>query len=270
MKTDSRAGNIDRLRKIMKALRDPDSGCPWDIAQTPVTIAPYAIEEAYELEAAIREGDVRDIRDELGDLLLQVVFQSQMAEESGNFTFESVVESICDKMERRHPHIFSTDANPDIDQQGVKKNWEAIKAEERQTKGRGGLLDDIAVTLPGMLRAVKLQKRMASVGFDWDELEAVIDKVKEELSELEVEIQAKKSANIQAELGDLLFAVVNLARHCGINPETAIKETNTKVTKRFTYIEQHFPGREAMKNASLSELDQLWNQAKIVVDKSAN
>lgn len=268
MTTGSSSGSIDRLRKIMKALRDPDSGCPWDIAQTPVTIAPYAIEEAYELEAAIREGDVRDIRDELGDLLLQVVFQSQMAEESGDFTFESVVESICDKMERRHPHVFSTDPNPGIDQQGVKKNWEVIKAEERHTKGRESLLDDIAFTLPGMLRAVKLQKRMASVGFDWDELAAVLDKIKEELLELEVEIQAKRPAHMQAELGDLLFAVVNLARHCGINPETAIKETNAKVTKRFSYIEQQFPDHEAMKNASLAELDQLWNQAKRVLEKS--
>jgi ATP diphosphatase len=264
---------IHRLIEIMAALRTPGSGCPWDLEQEFATIAPYTIEEAYEVADAIERGDMDDLKDELGDLLLQVVFHARMAEEAGSFAFDDVVDAISEKMIRRHPHVFG-DIDAD-DAAAVKVNWEAIKADEkaeraarREARGladeRTGFLDDVPRALPALQRAFKLQKRAARVGFDWPETEPVIGKIREEIEELKREIESGSGIEKLAdELGDLLFAVANLARHLGIDPETALSGTNGKFVRRFTEIERSLEAAgKSLDDASLDEMEAIWVAAK--------
>ena len=246
----------------MRALRDPQTGCPWDKVQTFETIAPFTIEEAYEVADAIERRDYTDLKDELGDLLLQVVYHAQMAEESGHFKFEDVVSSINDKMIRRHPHVFGAEKLKD--QGEVKHFWENKKSEERDQKDQAGILAGIAQSLPALRRAEKLQKRASRVGFDWNDAQRVLEKMDEELAELKAELPQGNSTNIMDEMGDLLFVCVNLARHLGVNAEEALRACNRKFERRFAYIEDRL--REQNKKPEdcvLDELDALWNQAKI-------
>lgn len=243
--------NIQRLVDIMAQLRDPERGCEWDTVQTFATIAPYTIEEAYEVADAIERGDMADLKDELGDLLLQVVFHSRMAEEAGHFALQNVVESISDKMERRHPHIFRGEA------EGGHYRWEQIKAEERAAKGSSSALDGVAAGLPALLRAEKIQKRAARVGFDWPDPAGARAKIDEELAEVEA------AGNIQEreeEIGDLLFAVVNWARKFGIDPETALRAANGKFERRFKAMEAEAGDRFAA--LDLNGKEALWQNAK--------
>jgi ATP diphosphatase len=241
--------SLDRLTAIMRRLRDPVSGCEWDSVQTFATIAPYTIEEAYEVADAIQRGDLDGLADELGDLQLQVVFHAQMATEAGHFTLDDVITRICDKMERRHPHIFG-DA-----EHGGHHLWEQIKAEERAGKEDQSALAGVALALPALERANKLQKRAARTGFDWPDASGARAKVVEELAELDAETD---QAAREEELGDLLFAVVNLARKLKIEPEAALRAANAKFERRFRHIETT-PGFDAL---SLDEKEVLWVQAK--------
>ncbi len=257
---------IGRLLEIMAALRDPKSGCPWDIEQTFKTIAPYTIEEAYEVADAIATDDIAGLKGELGDLLFQVVFHARMAEEAGEFSFKDVVEAISDKMLRRHPHVFGSEKIDGPEAQTIA--WEAHKAAERAEKngneGRTGVLDDVPSALPALIRSEKLQKRAARVGFDWGETGPVLDKIEEELGELRDAIANKESAErLTDELGDILFGYVNAARHLGIDAETALRACNAKFERRFAHIEDQLfeQGREP-KDASLDELEALWQDAK--------
>lgn len=240
---------LERLRQIMRRLRDPKSGCEWDTAQSFATIAPYTIEEAYEVADAIARDDMDALADELGDLQLQVVFHAQMAEEAGHFSLEDVIGGICDKMERRHPHIFG-DA-----EHGGHHLWEKIKAEERAAKPDKSALAGIALALPALERAAKLQRRAAGVGFDWPDVSGPRAKIDEELAELDAETEHRQRLE---ELGDLLFAVVNLARHLNIEPEAALREANAKFEKRFRIIER----AAGFADMSLDEKERLWVAAK--------
>lgn len=254
---------LDRIIEIMRRLRDPETGCPWDAEQDFSTIAPYTIEEAYEVADAIQRDDVEDIRDELGDLLLQVVFHARIAEEAGLFSLADVARRISDKMVARHPHVFGDEARPEVDQQS--RRWEDIKASERARRGQTGVLDDVATGLPPMLRALKLQKRAARVGFDWPDINPVIDKLHEETDELRDELgqDLLDMAKVEDEVGDILFVAVNLARQAGVDPETALMACNTKFEKRFRYIEQQTErnGKE-LKQISLEEMEEYWQEAK--------
>jgi tetrapyrrole methylase family protein/MazG family protein/ATP diphosphatase len=245
----------------MAQLRNPVGGCAWDLEQTFATIAPYTVEEAYEVADAIERGDLRDLKDELGDLLFQVVFHARMAEEAGAFAFEDVAQAIVDKMIRRHPHVFGEAGQRSSGQQVVA--WEVIKAQERAAKTRTGVLDDVPAGLPAMTRAVKLTKRAARVGFDWPSTVEVIDKLQEELAELKVEIEAGDHAKTREELGDLLFVVANLARKLDVEPEDALRAANAKFIRRFSYIEAALAkdGRTP-DQSDLAEMDGLWNAAK--------
>lgn len=256
---------IETLLAIMAKLRDPDGGCPWDLEQTFETIAPYTIEEAYEVADAIQRGDRDDLKDELGDLLLQVVFHSRIAEDEGSFRFEDVVESISAKMVRRHPHVFGDgEATTPV---AVKGSWEKIKAEERTAKADGkvpGTLDGIPKALPALVRAVKLQKRAARVGFDWPQTAQVLDKLAEETAELKTEVDNGAPAErIMDELGDILFVYANLARHLDVDPEQALSGTNAKFERRFAQIEAWLAedGRTP-DQSTLEEMDALWTRAK--------
>lgn len=254
--------DIRELLSIMASLRDPEGGCPWDLEQDFSTIVPYTIEEAYEVADAISRGDMADLRDELGDLLFQVVFHARMAEETGEFTFDDVVEGIVEKMIRRHPHVFADEDVADAEAQT--RAWEEHKAKERHAKGQHhSLLDGVTLGLPALSRAQKLQKRAARAGFDWPEVGGVLDKIAEELDEVRVEIDNGDQAALQGEIGDLLFACVNLARYAGVEPETALRTTNEKFERRFRYIEQALcaQGKE-LEQCSLEEMDELWNEAK--------
>ncbi len=252
---------IDRLRAVMARLRDPSRGCEWDLKQTFATIAPYTVEEAYEVADAIERGDLGDLKEELGDLLFQVVFHSRMAEEQGQFDFEDVAQAILDKMVRRHPHIFADAQARTAEQQTIA--WEALKAQERAKKARDGVLDDIPAGLPALTRAVKLTKRAAQVGFDWSTPAEVIAKLHEELGELEVEIAAGDHAKARAELGDLLFVVANLARKLDLEPEDALRATNAKFIRRFAFIEAELAKDDRTPDQSdLAEMDSLWDAAK--------
>ncbi len=255
------AAAIQQLIQIMARLRDPQGGCPWDLEQTFATIAPYTVEEAYEVADAIERGDLTDLRDELGDLLLQVVFHSRMAEEQGAFDFAQVAAAISDKMLRRHPHVFGDHAYDDVEDQ--KAGWETIKAAERAAKKKGGVLDDVPAGLPALTRAVKLTKRAARVGFDWPSTREVLDKLREETAELEVEIEAGDHAKAREEMGDLLFVVANLARKLDVEPEDALRATNAKFVRRFAFIEAELAkdGRTPGES-DLAEMDALWNDAK--------
>lgn len=265
------ARDISRLIEIMAALRTPGTGCPWDLEQNFQSIAPYTIEEAYEVADAIERGDWNDLTDELGDLLLQVVFHARIAEESGLFAFPDVVEAITSKLVRRHPHIFGDTKDLSPDQ--VKALWGQIKAEEKAERRvrRGiteaqestGLLSAIPQALPGLTRAVKLQSKASTVGFDWNDARLVIDKIKEEIAELEEAAEAGDKAHIRGEIGDLIFAVANLARHVDVDPEDALRVTNAKFERRFNHIEMTLESRgRSLKEATLAEMDALWDDAK--------
>ena len=261
--------NLSRLLNIMARLRDPETGCPWDIQQTFATIAPYTIEEAYEVSEAISTGDRDKICDELGDLLLQVVFHAQMAAEEGSFTFDDVAGRVSDKMIRRHPHVFA-EATAE-DGEAVRQNWEAIKQAERSEAANGSrlsVLDGIATTLPAMVRAAKLQKRAARVGFDWPDMDSVIDKMREELDELTevVTHTPDDKARLEDEIGDILFVAANLARKAGIDPESAMLGCNRKFERRFRYIEDQLEQQNSsVDEASLDHMEQLWKKAKTSV-----
>jgi ATP diphosphatase len=256
-----------RLLAVMAWLRDRQHGCPWDVDQTFRTIAPYTIEEAYEVADAIERDDLGALKDELGDLLLQVVYHAQMAHETGAFGFADVASAIADKMIDRHPHVFGDATVATAEAQTV--SWEARKAAERTTKRAGsepaGALDGVARALPALLRAEKIQKRAARVGFDWKQTDPVIDKIEEELGELRAELMAGNvdPARLTDELGDVLFAVANLARHCKIDPEAALRATNDKFERRFRHIERRLAeaGRKPA-DATLEEMEALWQEAK--------
>jgi ATP diphosphatase len=239
--------NLDRLVAIMRRLRDPRTGCEWDLHQTFASIAPYTIEEAYEVADAIDRGDMDALEDELGDLQLQVVFHAQMAEELGHFTLDDVIGRICDKLERRHPHIFAGAAES--------PGWDAIKAAERQDKRHESALDGVAAALPALDRASKLQRRAARTGFDWPDASGPRAKIDEELAELDRESDPDRQTE---ELGDLLFAVVNLARHLNIDAEEALRQANLKFERRFRRIEK----AEGFETMSLDEKEELWRSAK--------
>jgi MazG family protein len=255
---------IFRLVEIMARLRAPDGGCPWDLEQTFATVAPYTVEEAYEVADAIERGDLGDLKEELGDLLLQVVFHARMAEEQGAFDFAAVAEAINDKMVRRHPHVFGDARHRDVAEQT--EAWETIKAEERATKAGGpaaSLLDDVPVGLPALTRAVKLSKRAARVGFVWPSAVEVLAKLHEEVAELEAEVAAGDVDKARDELGDVLFVCANLARELDIDPEAALRGTNAKFIRRFKYIEAELAAVGSSPAASdLAEMDALWDAAK--------
>jgi MazG family protein len=254
---------IDRLIAIMARLRDPAGGCPWDLEQTFATVAPYTVEEAYEVADAIQRGDLDDLKDELGDLLLQVVFHARMAEEQGSFAFDDVANAICDKMVRRHPHVFGDLTFGSLTTQS--QAWDDIKAGERAKKGRAqSLLDDVPMGLPGLTRAVKLSKRAARVGFVWPTTEAVLEKLHEEIGELEHEIRVGDVEKAREELGDLLFVCANLARDLGVDPEDSLRAANAKFTRRFQFIEAALAksGRSP-DQSNLEEMEGLWAAAKV-------
>jgi ATP diphosphatase len=265
--------DIKRLLEIMAALRTPETGCPWDIEQTFETIVPYTLEEAYEVADAIERGDFADLRDELGDLLLQVVFHARMAEEAGRFDFGGVVEAITTKLIRRHPHVFA-DAR-ELSPDEVKSLWGRIKAEERLQRsqaraaagqepgGRLSALSGVPAALPALTRALKLQEKAGKVGFDWNDARAVLAKLREEMDEIEAEIVAGDRHKVAGEVGDLLFAVANLARHLSVDPEGALRGANAKFERRFGHIETRLAadGR-APEEASLEDMETLWNEAK--------
>jgi ATP diphosphatase len=248
---------LETLRAIMKALRAPVTGCPWDLEQNFATIAPYTIEEAYEVQDAIARGNRADLCEELGDLLLQTVYHAQMADEEGAFTFDDVLEAINTKMVRRHPHVFGDEAAKSA--KLAKGFWEDIKAKERTKTPSEGLLSSVPLALPGLTRALKLQAKAAKVGFDWPSVENVYEKISEEISEFRAAPDEKKAA----EFGDLMFALANVARHLGIDPEDALRATNAKFEKRFRHIELELEKRgKQPKDSNLEEMDALWNAAK--------
>jgi len=258
--------SVEELLSIMRKLRDPDNGCPWDREQTFASIAPYTIEEAYEVADAIQRDDMPHLCEELGDLLFQVVFHAQMAAESGFFDFEDVVSSIVTKMRRRHPHVFGNEQIADAREQTLA--WEQHKESERQQKKsintNHSILDGVPITLPGLTRAVKLQKRAARVGFDWTSVTPIFEKIVEELNEVkhEVDHQAARKL-VEEEIGDLFFAVANLARHLDIDPETAVRRSNNKFEQRFKSVEK-LAGEQNRQVAhmSLDEMEELYQQVK--------
>ncbi|MBM9594359.1 nucleoside triphosphate pyrophosphohydrolase [Roseitranquillus sediminis] len=259
----SAASAMASLIEIMARLRDPDGGCPWDLEQTYETIAPYTIEEAYEVADAVQRRDWDDLRSELGDLLLQVVYFARMAEEDGHFDFEAVARGIGDKMVARHPHVFGNEGRGKSAEQQT-RDWEAQKAAERRRAGASGTLDGVALGLPALTRALKLQNRAARVGFDWDEDADVAAKVAEEAAELARARGSGKVDDIEDEFGDLLFTLVNLGRRLELDPEAALRRANAKFQRRFERIEQALDREERTPaEATLAEMDALWNAAKV-------
>ena len=252
--------SIDDLLAIMARLRDRDRGCPWDVEQTFETIAPYTIEEAYEVADAIERADMAALKDELGDLLLQVVFHARMAEEAGLFAFDDVAAAIADKMVRRHPHVFGDAEIASVAAQN--EAWEAHKAAERLATGAGdSVLDGVALALPALLRAAKVSRRAARIGFDWPDADSVIDKIEEELDEIEDEIDGEgPKAALEEEIGDLLFAAANLARKLEIEPETALRRATAKFERRFRQVETL--ARERGIGRDLDDLEDLWDEVK--------
>jgi len=262
--------DISRLLEIMAALRMPVTGCPWDLEQNFATIVPYTIEEAYEVADAITRGDFDDLREELGDLLLQVVYHARMAEEQNAFAFGDVVEAITRKMIRRHPHVFA-DKDGNIAPAGVKSAWERIKAEEKVERAARrpleetarSLLSDVKAGQPALTRAMELQRKASTVGFDWNDPRAVLAKIREEADEIEAALDGGNPEELADETGDLLFALVNLARHVGADPESALRGTNAKFERRFAYIERALSAKgRSLEDATLEEMDALWNEAK--------
>jgi ATP diphosphatase len=263
--------DISRLLEIMAALRTPGSGCPWDLEQNFATIAPYTIEEAYEVTDAIARGDLDDLCDELGDLLLQVVFHARMAEEQNAFAFGDVVEAISRKMIRRHPHVFA-DKDGRLTPSHVKDAWDRIKGEEKAERAarrppepatHKSLLSGVKMGQPALTRAMELQRRASHVGFDWNDPRAVLRKIREEADEIEAALDRGDPEELADETGDLLFALVNLARHVGADPDLALRGTNAKFERRFGYIERALKSQgRSPESASLAEMDALWNEAK--------
>ncbi|MGM0481409.1 MAG: nucleoside triphosphate pyrophosphohydrolase [Pseudomonadota bacterium] len=252
---------IAALTGVMQRLRDPVNGCPWDLKQSFESLLPYTIEETYEVVDAIQSGDMRAIKDELGDLLFQVIFYAQLANEQDEFGFDDIAEHTANKLIHRHPHVFGSDAERNLSDAEIKAQWEQIKQQERTTKdARGSVFDDIPSQLPSVLKAAKLQKRASSVGFDWTEAEPVYAKVEEEIQEVK---EATEPDHIEEEVGDLLFAVVNLARHKQVNPERALQRANEKFKHRFQHIEQSLSheGKHA-NDCNLEELEARWQVAK--------
>ena len=259
--------DIVRLLEIMAALRTPETGCPWDLAQNFATIAPYTLEEAYEVADAIARGELDELREELGDLLLQVVYHAQMAQELGAFDFGDVVEAITAKLLRRHPHVFGEERG--LSSKEVERLWDRIKAEEKAGRAGGGRAEEsgalagVPVALPALTRALKLQAKAGKVGFDWNDPRAVLAKIREECDEIEAEIAAGDSANAAAEVGDLLFAMVNLARHLDADPEAILRATNRKFERRFAAIERALAEQgKRPEDSTLAEMDALWDAAK--------
>lgn len=258
--------NVSRLLWVMEQLRDPETGCPWDKQQSFSTIVPYTIEEAYEVADAIEYGDMNDIKDELGDLLFQVVFYAQLGKEQNEFDFEAIAGAVADKLIRRHPHVFADTNVSSTDE--VKQNWEAIKQQERQDKG---LTDDTSVLanipkgMAPLVKALKIQTRCAKVGFDWKELSPVVDKIREEVEEVleEANRDPQDHEALTSEVGDLMFAVVNLARHLKVDPEAALRATNNKFEKRFREIETSLKEHgKSVQDATLEEMEAIWQQVK--------
>jgi ATP diphosphatase len=256
--------DISRLIEIMAALRTPGSGCPWDLEQNFATIAPYTLEEAYEVADAIARGDLTDLREELGDLLLQVVFHARMAQEQGAFDFGDVVQAITEKLLRRHPHVFGEARG--LSPEDVKVLWDRIKSEEKagkQAAEPAGALAGVPVGLPALTRALKLQQKAGKVGFDWNDPMAVLAKIREEADEIEAAIRAGARQEAAAETGDLLFAAVNLARHLDSDPEAVLRATNQKFARRFASIERALTARgKTPRESTLAEMDALWDEAK--------
>jgi len=271
--------DISRLLDIMAALREPETGCPWDVVQTFETIKPYTIEEAYEVADAIERNDPDDLCDELGDLLLQVVFHARIAEEAGLFTFGDVVEAITKKMIRRHPHVFAVSAA--ATPEAVKLQWDEIKRQEKQERAarhaarakasgkpvaedpKTGFLGSVQRSFPALTEALKLQEQAAKVGFDWSEPEPILDKIEEEIGELREALKAGRPDKIADELGDLIFALANIGRHVKADPEQALRGTNTKFRKRFGYIEKSLQANgETLQGATLERMEELWQEAK--------
>ncbi|MDJ0994299.1 MAG: nucleoside triphosphate pyrophosphohydrolase [Dinoroseobacter sp.] len=255
-------GGLPRLLEIMRRLRDPQTGCPWDIEQDFGTIAPYTIEEAYEVEDAIKRQDWAELEGELGDLLLQTVYHTQMGDEAGLFDFHSVANTIAQKMLDRHPHVFGDESNQKSAAQQT-RDWEVQKARERAARNESGVLDGVAQGLPALMRALKLQKRAARVGFDWTEIEDVLSKLREEADELAAARDSADKDHITEEFGDFLFVAVNLARHLDVEPEAALRAANSKFTRRFAHIEAEL-AKEGTRPAdsTLEVMDALWNDAK--------
>lgn len=254
------ASAIDELLALMAALRTPGTGCPWDLEQDFRSIAPYTIEEAYEVADAIERGDLEELKAELGDLLFQTVFHARIAEEKGAFDFDDVARAITEKMRVRHPHVFGDGAARDADEQT--RHWEAQKADERAAKGKSGLLDDVPVALPGLTRAVKLQKRAARIGFDWKNPRDVLGKIAEETEELVAVVDTGEPDRIEDEFGDLLFVIANLSRHLNVDPEAALRRANQKFSRRFRHIERRLAEEGRLGLASLEEMEALWVEAK--------
>lgn len=256
--------DVSRLLQIMSLLRDREHGCPWDLAQTWTSIVPHTLEEAYEVADAIEREDYAGLKSELGDLLLQVVFYAQFATEEGRFGFADVVETLVDKLVRRHPHVFGDTEYESLEAQSA--GWERIKREEQAARGESpaGTLDNVPLALPGLTRAVKLTKKAARVGFDWGEPGAVLDKIEEEIHELRREIaDGAPVERLRDELGDVLFATANLARHLDLDPEAALRSTNAKFERRFRHIEDRLAeSARTPAEATLSEMDAYWNEAK--------
>ncbi|SEQ86634.1 ATP diphosphatase [Amphritea atlantica] len=262
---------LEDLQTLMARLRDPEDGCPWDLKQDFASIVPHTLEEAYEVADTIERQDWQHLQGELGDLLFQVIFYARLAEEQQGYNFDDIVDTLVKKLIRRHPHVFpggtltSRRSSTALDEQQIKETWEAIKAEERGEKPHQEprVLDDIPMALPALNRAEKLQKRAARVGFDWGDVLPVLDKIEEEIAELREAIAAGDQLEMEHELGDLLFAQVNLARHMGVNPETALRYTNQKFTNRFNYIEDQVERSSGDWQAfTLDELDHWWDEAK--------
>lgn len=264
---------LEDLLHLMARLRDPRHGCPWDLKQTYASIVPHTLEEAYEVADTIERGDFEHLQGELGDLLFQVVYYAQLAKEEGRFEFDGVIDGITRKLVRRHPHVFPTGElyapleTPRLSEEDINRRWDEIKAEERAEKADApqqlSLLDDVPVALPALSRAAKLQKRAAQVGFDWPEALPVVDKVREELDEVLEAMSENDTAAVAEEIGDLLFVVVNLARHLKVDPETALRSANGKFDRRFRFIEQALrqSGRP-IEDCTLEEMDALWGEAK--------
>ncbi len=261
---------IEKLLTVMARLRDPVIGCPWDVEQDFRSIAASTIEEAYEVVDAIENDDFEHLREELGDLLFQVVFYAQMAREQQRFQFEDIVQAITDKLVRRHPHVFPdgtiesrVDPNNRPSEEFVTQQWEAIKKQERQAKGNNGLLSDVPLGLPSMTRAHKLQKRAADIGFDWAEPEAVLDKLEEEIAELKQAMQANSQQQMSEELGDCFFTLVNLSRHLKMDSDSSLRAANQKFTRRFQFMEQCLAEQKRrLEQLSVEEMEELWDKAK--------
>ncbi|HED15216.1 MAG TPA: nucleoside triphosphate pyrophosphohydrolase [Gammaproteobacteria bacterium] len=264
---------MNNLLSVMAQLRHPENGCPWDLEQTYKSLVPHTLEEVHEVIECIEAGDVDSLKGELGDLLFQVVFYARLAEEQGDFSFNDVAETMADKLIRRHPHVFASDAVKDSDHQTEK--WEAIKAAERQQQAdksgseNPGILAGVSRALPSLVRAQKLQRRAARVGFDWPDTKGVYEKIQEELGECQQAVEKKDKEHIEEELGDLLFSCVNLARHCDVDSETALRKASRKFESRFEYIESELRKKgEQVQGQTVEKLDGLWREAKRVDLKS--